>query len=75
MEPHSEAAVKSPLLVRRLAAGLSRERLAVAAGVTSKTVFNIERGLVEPNEATLRVLAQALGCDVADLSEPDEVAV
>lgn len=65
---------KSALYSQRIAQGLSREKLGALAGVTSKTVFNIERGTVKPNESTLRVLAQALGCEVSDLIEPDEVA-
>ncbi len=65
MEPTRQSA----LYTHRIAAGLSREKLAVRAGITSKTVFNIERGLVEPNEATLRVLAQALAIEVADLTD------
>jgi DNA-binding XRE family transcriptional regulator/ribosomal protein S27AE len=75
----SPLSVRTPrqnaLYTHRIAAGLSRDKLAARAGVTAKTVFNIERGLVEPNEATLRVLAQALGCEVTDLTdEPEGVA-
>ena len=66
---------KTALETHRNEARLSREQLAARAGITSKTIFNIERGQVKPNGATLQVLAMALGCDLADLKdEPDEVA-
>jgi transcriptional regulator with XRE-family HTH domain len=57
------------LLRRRLALGYSRERLGAAAGgISSATVKRVERGLVSPHPATLTALAQALGCEVSDLS-------
>ncbi len=57
-----------PLERRRLALGLSRERLGAAAGgLGSATVRRVERGLVRPHPATLSALARALGCEVSDL--------
>ncbi|MGI8594539.1 MAG: helix-turn-helix domain-containing protein [Solirubrobacteraceae bacterium] len=47
--------------------GLTREQLAARAGLASRTIFNIERQGVEPQRATLHVLAEALCCEVVDL--------
>jgi DNA-binding XRE family transcriptional regulator len=53
---------------RRLALGLSRERLGAAAGgISSATVRRVERGLVSPHPATVAALARALNCEVADV--------
>jgi len=54
---------------RREAAGLTREQLAVLAGLTSRTVLRAELGHVIPTPATLRCLAAALECEVADLQD------
>jgi transcriptional regulator with XRE-family HTH domain len=57
---------------RRRARGLSREALgALAGGVSSSTIFRIERGQVTPNRATLALLAGALGCEGSDLTHSD----
>lgn len=52
---------------RRKNAGLTREQLAVAAGLTGRTVERIELGLGNPTLSTLEALAKVLGCRVADL--------
>ena len=53
---------------RRVALGYSRERLGAAAGgVSSATVWRIERGLVTPHHTTRLALARALRCEVADI--------
>jgi transcriptional regulator with XRE-family HTH domain len=51
------------LVALRVARGLSRERLAQLAGVSSRTIFGIEREGHEPRRATAAVLAAVLGCD------------
>jgi transcriptional regulator with XRE-family HTH domain len=66
------ALMASPLgkTVRRLrrAAGLTQQGLANAAGLSLSIVVQIERGTnADPRLSTLRGLAKALGCDVADL--------
>jgi DNA-binding XRE family transcriptional regulator len=52
---------------QRLNREFSRERLARVADVSSRTIYNIERGLHEPRPITKIALARALGCDVGDL--------
>jgi transcriptional regulator with XRE-family HTH domain len=47
----------------RTAQGLTREQLAVRAGISAKTIYRIERGIARPHHATLAVLATALGVD------------
>lgn len=48
---------------------LSREALAVKAGIASRTIYGIEREGRKANRATLTVLASALGVDVDDLTD------
>ena len=61
--------VGEALKARRLALGLSRERLGARAdGISSATITRIERGTVTPHPATVTALARALGCSPADLS-------
>lgn len=47
-------------------AGLSREALAQKLGVSQKEVFEWENLEKEPDENTLRRLAEALGCKISD---------
>jgi transcriptional regulator with XRE-family HTH domain len=61
-----------PLVALRVRRGLSRERLAQLAGVSSRTVYGIERGGHEPRRATAVVLAAALDCDPGDLLKSNE---
>jgi transcriptional regulator with XRE-family HTH domain len=54
----------------RLAAGLSQEELAMAAGLSARAVGNMERGLTaRPYPRTVRLLVSALGLDGAAASE------
>ncbi len=47
----------------RKARGLSREQLAVSAGLSSRTIVRLEREEGRhPHRATMLVLASALGC-------------
>lgn len=52
---------------RRLAAGLTQEGLARAAGTTANTVAMVERGERRPSVAMLERVAAALRCHVTDL--------
>jgi len=47
---------------------LSREELAALAGLSPRTIYNIEHGLRRPHRATRSVLAAVLGCELADLA-------
>ncbi len=58
-----------PLAELRVSRGLSRERLAQLAGISSRTVYGIEREGHEPRRATAAVLAAVLGCDPGELLE------
>jgi transcriptional regulator with XRE-family HTH domain len=51
----------------RLARGLTREQLAVVAGLSAKTVYRLEVGGSVPRESTIRVLARALDCDPVEI--------
>jgi transcriptional regulator with XRE-family HTH domain len=63
-----------PLRVAREAKGMSRIGLAFRAGVSLKTVEQIEAGKAQPRVATQRVLAAALDLDPAELGWPQEAA-
>lgn len=51
----------------RRAVGLSQKQLASLIGVTTGAIGFYERGLREPNLATIKKLATALNCKPADL--------
>jgi transcriptional regulator with XRE-family HTH domain len=61
----------SNLRLMRERRDLTQEQLAVAAGLTSKTIRNLEQG-GSPRVGTLSKLAEALNCSVEDLIEPLE---
>lgn len=54
--------------------GLSGEQLGARAGVTSSTIFDIERGRKVPRLSTLEAIAQALGVSVTRLLKAPEKA-
>jgi len=47
---------------------LSREELAALAGLSPRTIYNLEYGLRRPHRATRFVLAAVLGCEPGDLA-------
>lgn len=47
--------------------GMSQGRLADLCGTTQQQIAKIERDLVDPKLSTLRRLAEALECELADL--------
>ncbi len=53
----------------RLARALSQRDLAEQAGVTQKTVLDLELGRKEPLLQTIRKLAAALGVEPAEVDE------
>ncbi len=53
----------------RLARALSQRDLAAEAGVTQKTVLNLELGRKEPLLQTIRKLSAALGVEPAEVDE------
>jgi transcriptional regulator with XRE-family HTH domain len=54
-----------------MARGLSREKLAAAAGISVRAIYNAERLGVCPQPATREVLARVLRCSPDDLIPPD----
>ena len=60
------------LRIARAEAGLSTVELARRAGVGRDTISRLERGKSEPQAATLRKLAEALGTTVEDLYAMEE---
>ncbi len=57
---------------RRKAAGLRQRELANRLGVSQGRVSDLERGRTEPRLDTIRRLAAALGCTMADLLTPPD---
>ena len=55
------------LRARRESAGLSREHLAIVVARSAQTVGYWERGIVVPSHRSLALVAERLGCTVADL--------
>jgi transcriptional regulator with XRE-family HTH domain len=60
------------IFFRRQQRDWTQERLAAEAGLTQAQVATVEAGQANPTFRTLVKLASALGCNVADLCEPDE---
>jgi transcriptional regulator with XRE-family HTH domain len=56
-------------------AGLSQPALAELAGVSRSTVYRAEKGLHPAEADTLRRLADALDCEIADLMPPQRTRV
>jgi HTH-type transcriptional regulator, cell division transcriptional repressor len=60
---------------RRLALGLSQDRLAHEAGLTWSAVQKLETGkIVDPHYSTLEALSHALGTTVAELVGEQEAS-
>jgi transcriptional regulator with XRE-family HTH domain len=53
----------------RLARALSQRDLASMAGVTQKTLIDLELGRKEPQLRTIRQVAEALGVEPAEVDE------
>jgi predicted ATPase/class 3 adenylate cyclase len=67
METPTSAPFAALLKRYRLAAGLSQEELASRAGLSSRGISDLERGIrVNPRPATVRLLADALGLSATD---------
>lgn len=74
MNRRATADVLHPLRVVRLARGMSTMEVAFRAGVNLRTVERIEAGeIASPRRSTLKVIADALGCEPEDL-QPTEAA-
>lgn len=58
----------------REATGLSREQFAVKAGTTGRTLARIELDEGPSNLGTLKLIANALECDVDDFLDEEQVA-
>jgi transcriptional regulator with XRE-family HTH domain len=55
------------LRLRRIEAGLNQDDLAERTGLNQSYISYLEHGLREPTARTLKILADALGCDPGDL--------
>ena len=64
----SAAGICATLRARRLAVGLTQERLAVMAGISSAALRRIERGEAAPQETTLRAITAALAAAEAAMA-------
>ncbi len=53
----------------RLEKGLSQRELAVLIGVAPRTIFRAEKALWHPRPRTMRGIADALGVEIAQVSE------
>lgn len=57
----------SPLRLRRLTLGLTQREVARIAGISPEQLSNLETGKADPYLSTVLALADALGCEAADL--------
>ena len=65
---------QGPIEARRLNLGMSRAVLADKAGITREGVRLIEIGVSRPQPATLKAIADVLGCSVMDLLTTEAAA-
>lgn len=56
----------------RMLTGMSQQQLAKKAGKSQAHVCNLEKGKVQASAPTLKDLADALGCTIADLLRDEE---
>ena len=66
-----EAGLGARLRALREARGLSQERLAARAEVSTATVRRTELGHYEPTLSSLRAIARALGVSLSELIEAE----
>jgi transcriptional regulator with XRE-family HTH domain len=74
MKDLSEASAtraRSVLRELRQARGWTVEDLASRAGISSRTIYDLEGGYRQPQPATRRVLALALRCNPGELFTPE----
>jgi transcriptional regulator with XRE-family HTH domain len=62
---------RNRLRAAREARGLSRERLAAAAGISTRTIARAELGEAQPVRVVVVALAMALGVEVESLTHDD----
>ena len=70
----SNSEIGERLKSSRKAAGLKRDQLAVAAGLTSNTIRNYEEGLTFPSLDPLYRISRVLEVDIRWLIDGTEVA-
>ncbi|HEX5994372.1 MAG TPA: XRE family transcriptional regulator [Jiangellales bacterium] len=73
--PPAEVRIGAKLRAARLAAGLTIEKVADAAGLTKGFVSRLERDEVSPSVASLVAVCAAIGLRVGALFEPPRTAV
>jgi transcriptional regulator with XRE-family HTH domain len=56
----------------RFEAGLEQAELAAQVGCSQPHISELERGTASAGVAILRRLAEALGCEIVDLMQPDQ---
>lgn len=70
--PEGTATFGSALSAARLRASLTQQELADRAGISVRSLRNIEQGRVQPRALSARRLAEVVGLDEADLREPPD---
>ncbi len=70
-----ENSLAAAVFTQRVRARLSQAELAAHAGLSTRTVRNIERGITHPQPHTIRQLAQALQIDLRDLAPVSDDSV
>jgi tetratricopeptide (TPR) repeat protein/transcriptional regulator with XRE-family HTH domain len=63
------------VFTQRMKASLTQEELAAHAGLSTRTIRNVEAGITRPQPHTIRQLAQALQIDLHDLTMVSDESV
>lgn len=67
---NTSQAIGQEIKSRRNSLGLSIDALSEMSGVSARTVQRIENGETTPRGHTLKVIAEALNCDITELTQP-----
>lgn len=69
---HADRNAPEVLAARRHVLGLAREKVAARAGLSDRTIYNLESGRVAPQLGTVLALALALGLTAEDVIAESE---
>lgn len=67
---NKQQSIGQEIKLRRNTQGLSIEALSEMSSISARTIQRIENGETTPRGHTLKVIAEALNCDITELTQP-----
>ena len=71
---NKQAEIGKEIKDRRNTLGLSIEALSEISGISARTIQRIESGESSPRGHTLKGIAEALNCDITELTQPEKAS-